>query len=440
MMTIIIIKLIIMRMTINMTMIGPWVGNCIGLHNYRLFLSFLLVALLFTEALSLCPAAFLLTIYTSVVFLLLSMLFSFHAYLISINETTNENVKDIYYDGNPFSESCAQNWHTALCLHHPAHTLPPLEELEEGCESAPGGELLPGAGERQTREMREEPLPPVAQLESPLPRDYTESNMRRLSAPDIELGQLPPASHCSGNGLSGNTLSGHHSAGGLSGSGLSGSGLSGSGLSGSGQHSEMGSPRSSPSSPLAAATAGAAQQVGQGLGGSSKLHGDENGEGNGSRAGSGLVCSRTRASDNEEQECSEGEGEATSKPLLLPRHPTSSGSRGDARVPSAVPGDFLNAANSRGRPPSSSEGGGAAQALLNAGTPARRSNGFSRSQPHALKKGATSGTRRTQHESDTAADADDEDVDEDEDGSTRRVPPAVSSRNRREPQYTELAD
>lgn len=181
---------------------GPWVGNCIGQGNYRLFLSFVLTAALYTAyvaaccalelaaltreavaaarstppsaasreqyglrtdtslgafagAVSRCPAALLVGLYALVACLLLLLLCSYHAYLVSINETTNENVKDVYYEGNPFAQSCGRNWAQACC------GLRGEEGTELGGAGGEAGAPLEEAGAGVPR--RELPLPPAAE-------------------------------------------------------------------------------------------------------------------------------------------------------------------------------------------------------------------------------------------------------------------------------------
>mmetsp|Transcript_6063 Transcript_6063/g.15526 ORF Transcript_6063/g.15526 Transcript_6063/m.15526 type:complete len:286 (+) Transcript_6063:464-1321(+) len=55
------------------------------------------------------------------------MLCTYHTYLICVNETTNENVKDLYYEGNPFDEGVMHN-----CAHMCCRlAAPPIEYVDE---------------------------------------------------------------------------------------------------------------------------------------------------------------------------------------------------------------------------------------------------------------------------------------------------------------------
>ena len=117
----------------------PWVGNAVGVRNYRYYFSFLV----FTTALALmvgitsivaavasvnptpAPAPspnenkmtpnigllWLLVIFCGVILLLVGSLLSYHIPLVSKNMTTNEDMKGVFVAiRNPYDKGCFQNW------------------------------------------------------------------------------------------------------------------------------------------------------------------------------------------------------------------------------------------------------------------------------------------------------------------------------------------
>lgn len=125
----------------------PWLGNCVGRRNYRLFFAFVVCtatlnvvslatavakvtmhcraqqeqlannagrALLGTMAE--VPVSVALVVYTTAVVWFTVGLVIFHSYLISSNQTTYEQVKGVYCGGsNPFDRGAAGNFRDALC-------------------------------------------------------------------------------------------------------------------------------------------------------------------------------------------------------------------------------------------------------------------------------------------------------------------------------------
>lgn len=118
----------------------PWVGNAVGRRNYPYFVCFIVTtcalathsavgcaqqlryiwAQLVVEggdaglltAAARMPSGCVLLGYTTLAALLLAVLSAYHFYLISINQTTYENVRGAFADGapNPFDSGVCANW------------------------------------------------------------------------------------------------------------------------------------------------------------------------------------------------------------------------------------------------------------------------------------------------------------------------------------------
>ncbi|CAJ1341186.1 unnamed protein product, partial [Effrenium voratum] len=138
-----------------------WLGNCVGLGNYRSFLllvvastaffghstiiTFKVLWRTFLEAdprpvlrafavqncLELLYAA-----YAISMFFVFGVLILYHSTIIAINLTTNEHVRDyyLYNDRNPFDQTCMENYHQVFCApygrprqdDHPSSTVEPV--------------------------------------------------------------------------------------------------------------------------------------------------------------------------------------------------------------------------------------------------------------------------------------------------------------------------
>ncbi|CAM9180125.1 unnamed protein product, partial [Phaeothamnion confervicola] len=140
----------------------PWVGACVGRRNYRLFLAFLLVMTVFamfaaavcgwsifvahpgcrprqgSRAVLLCLSgavpATVLALCALVALWSLLVLGSFHVYLISKGQTTNEHARSLFDDGHPNEHDfgCCGNWAHVLCRQVPASRLPDMSEVLPG--------------------------------------------------------------------------------------------------------------------------------------------------------------------------------------------------------------------------------------------------------------------------------------------------------------------
>lgn len=119
----------------------PWLGNCVGVRNYRYFLTFVVstvIACLYVIALCIADitievtdreydgslaslkyvgGSIALLLLTSIVELSLIPLACFHLKLLAIGETTNENLRGVYESReNPANRGLSGNIHEACCI------------------------------------------------------------------------------------------------------------------------------------------------------------------------------------------------------------------------------------------------------------------------------------------------------------------------------------
>lgn len=134
----------------------PWIGTCVGERNHKYFFGFLCTLTIYTlvifssstlqlveeavfqvknrgmnkrqwtkgleGALAKYPISLFLMLYTGCIFVSLSSLMLYHAHLIGIGQTTNENIKLVYYDSNsfekkhnPYDKGCVKNYFNLCC-------------------------------------------------------------------------------------------------------------------------------------------------------------------------------------------------------------------------------------------------------------------------------------------------------------------------------------
>ena len=121
----------------------PWLGTCVGANNYRSFSVFLYTLTLllfwvlafsitdmvfitrekrdgssldsaFNAMLRRNPIAFILALYCWIAAFFVVGLAAFHLFLVSAGITTNEQLKQAFPHGSPWSKGCRGNW-AAMC-------------------------------------------------------------------------------------------------------------------------------------------------------------------------------------------------------------------------------------------------------------------------------------------------------------------------------------
>lgn len=107
----------------------PFVGNCIGLRNFKKFMKFILLLFIHCLIVSVfgimefielknCGEEFsidgicviIVLIFSLLTLISLGIMIGQYIYLISNNKTTNENIRNIIYPGNVFDQGFKLNW------------------------------------------------------------------------------------------------------------------------------------------------------------------------------------------------------------------------------------------------------------------------------------------------------------------------------------------